>query len=520
MKASSLILAIMVTGIAMILAGCGGGGGGDNGGNTAPTASFTIAPPNGPASTVFAFDASGCIDGQDGTALLQVRWDWDNDGTWDTIFDITKTAIHTYNAPGVYVVKMQVQDTQGNTASTTREVIVDNETPTAAFTVTPTAGDTNTLFQFDASDCTDPQDAPAALQVRWDWENDGAWETAYTTTKTATHTYAAGGTYTVKMVVKDTNGNSNTTTRQVTVNSAPTPAFTVNPTTGGEGTSFAFNASGCTDLQDATALLQVRWDWTNDGAWDTAYSTTKTANHTFSGAGTFTVKMEVKDTGGMTSSTTRPIVVTGPPTAVIDIIPASASGNTGTCFYFDALGSSDNEDPLSALKVRWDFNNDGTWETSYRTFKAINYAFPSAGTFTVVLQVKDTDGLTDTTTRTVTVAELAAPNAIRHFSTTTYTAGTPLLISIVVTPSDSTLAYAIEDTPPEGWAVSDISHAGVYDAVNKKVKWGPFFDNNARTLTYTVTPNGPPWIGGFYGGTVSFDGTNAPIYGDVEIIRE
>jgi len=516
MKANSLILVIVI-GIATMIAGCGGGGGGDNG-NTAPIASFTVAPPNGPVSMVFAFDASGCNDAQDGAAFLQVRWDWDNDGVWDTIFSVTKTAIHTYNTAGNYVVKMQVRDSQGNTSSTTREVIVNNETPTAAFTVAPAAGDTNTLFQFDASGCTDPQDPPGALQVRWDWDNDGTWDTDYSTIKTATHTYAAGGTHTVKLVVKDTDGNSSTTTRQVAVNSAPTAAFTVVPTTGGEGTSFAFNASGCADLQDASALLQVRWDWTNDGTWDTAYSTTKTANHTFGGNGTFTVKMEVKDTGGLTASTTRPIVVTSPPTAAFTVTPAT--GDTGTEFLFDASGSTDNEDLTSELQAQWDWNDDGVWDTAYTTTKTAYHTFTTAGTHTVWLRVKDTDGLTATISHSGTVTEAALPNAIRLFPVETYTPGTMLLVSIVVTPSAATVAYAYEDTPPEGWPVSNINNAGVYDAVNKKVKWGPFFDNNARTFTYTVTP--PIGESGTktFTGRASFDGTNVDTTGNRTILPQ
>ena len=72
--------------------------------------------------------------------------------------------------------------------------------PDAYFTVTPESGTTETEFSFDASNSSDFEDPVSSLQVRWDWENDGNWETNYSTTKTATHQYGAAGTYTVHLL--------------------------------------------------------------------------------------------------------------------------------------------------------------------------------------------------------------------------------------------------------------------------------------------------------------------------------
>ena len=40
-----------------------------------------------------------------------------------------------------------------------------------------------------------------------------------------------------------------------------------------------------------------------------------------------------------------------------------------------------------------------------------------------------------------------------------------------------------------GWTVLTISHGGNYDANNRKVKWGPFFDAGQRDLAYTAQPS-------------------------------
>jgi len=95
-----------------------------------------------------------------------------------------------------------------------------------------------------------------------------------------------------------------------------------------------------------------------------------------------------------------------------------------------------------------------------------------------------------------------------------YTAGQPFTVTVETTPNDQTLSYAVEDTPPAGWGVSGISDGGVFDAVHGKVKWGPFFDNTPRTLTYTLTPPDPSSGPASFAGTASFDGNNEIVAGD------
>lgn len=92
--------------------------------NIAPTAYFTIDPLSGPLSTAFSFDASGSTDTEDDTADLEVRWDWTDDGTYDTDWDVSKTVMHTYSMTDTYTVRLEVRDTGGLTDTTIRQVIV------------------------------------------------------------------------------------------------------------------------------------------------------------------------------------------------------------------------------------------------------------------------------------------------------------------------------------------------------------------------------------------------------------
>ncbi len=89
--------------------------------------------------------------------------------------------------------------------------------PVAAFTVSPTSGDKNTTFNFDASACYDYDEPTGSLQVRWDWDGDGSYDTNYSTTKTATHQYSSYGDKKIILQVKDSSGLTDTTENTISV---------------------------------------------------------------------------------------------------------------------------------------------------------------------------------------------------------------------------------------------------------------------------------------------------------------
>ncbi len=378
-------------------------------GDTKPKADFTYTPSSGDTNTTFQFDASSSSDHEDAASLLQVRWDWENDGTYDTSYSTTKTASHKFSPDGTYTVKLEVLDTYGNTNTKTKQVVVNNAPPTAAFTVNPTIGDASTYFTFDASGCKDNEDATSALQVRWDWFNDGTWDTLWDTNKTVGVTFggATFGQLNVKLEVMDSGGLTGTTTGSVTIDNAPTATFTVSPSSGDTNTTFQFDASNSSDPDVGVYWLEVRWDWEDDGTYDTNWSTTKTATHTYSTPGTYTVRLEVRQfAGSLTDTTTKQIKVTQAsgntaPTASFTVNPPSR--DTTTVFQFDASGSSDHEDAMAALQVRWDWEGDGTYDTSWSTIKTASHTYTTVGAYTVRLQVRDSGNLTGTTTKQVQV---------------------------------------------------------------------------------------------------------------------
>ena len=99
-------------------------------------------------------------------------------------------------------------------------------------------------------------------------------------------------------------------------NNAPVASFEVTPLVGEVGDEFTFDASGSTDAETAVADLMVRWDFDDDGTWDTDYSTEKTGSHTYTAEATYVARLEVKDAGGLTNQTTRQVFVGEAPSEI------------------------------------------------------------------------------------------------------------------------------------------------------------------------------------------------------------
>jgi hypothetical protein len=95
-----------------------------------------------------------------------------------------------------------------------------------------------------------------------------------------------------------------------------------------------------------------------------------------------------------------------------------------------------------------------------------------------------------------------------------YAPGQALAVSIATTPPTGSSNHALEDTPPSGWTISAIDNSGTWDAANRKIKWGPFFDTTARTVRYTATPPAGATGTATFQGVISIDGVPQAICGD------
>ena len=185
--------------------------------NTPPRALFKISPSGGTINTVFGFDASSSTDDYDPDENLLVRWDFEGNGTWDTDWDTEKVLNHQFSNGAKYYVTLEVKDSKGLIDQSVQSFEVSgNAYPNARFTITPSVGFVNSIFTFNALTSTD-DDLLSNLQMRWDFDGDGTWDTEWDTNKTASHQYGSGDTYSVKLEVKDKEGLTDQDIKNVSV---------------------------------------------------------------------------------------------------------------------------------------------------------------------------------------------------------------------------------------------------------------------------------------------------------------
>jgi PKD repeat protein len=169
--------------------------------NTPPVADFTSSIDGQTAS----FDASSSSDVEG--PIASYAW---NFGDGETGTGVNPS--HDYASGGTFNVKLTVTDGGGATDSVTKQVTIDapNQEPKAEFTVS-----TDGLkLSVDGSGSSDPDGTIESYA----W-NFGDGETG--TGAKEEHTYAASGTYDVKLTVTDNGGATKSLTKQVTV--SPTP---------------------------------------------------------------------------------------------------------------------------------------------------------------------------------------------------------------------------------------------------------------------------------------------------------
>jgi PKD repeat protein len=275
--------------------------------------------------------------------------------------------------------------------------------PVARFTVSPTAPGEDQDVIFDGSQSTascvpdpaNPNDATkctptsgAITSYQWDFGNGQTASGARVTTRFPTR-----GTYAVKLVVTNDRGLSNSTTQNLTVAGVanPTVAFEVSPAAPGVNQQVFFDANAS---QPAPGRTITRYDW-NFG--DGYFGSGVTESHRFSRAGSFQVTLTVTDSAGKTGTTSKAVTVgnTIAPTAQFTVSPAAIA--VGQVAFFDGTVSTSTPG-RTITRYEWNFGDNAPVEGP-----RVERVFSRAGGYSVTLTVTDSNGATDTETKTVTV---------------------------------------------------------------------------------------------------------------------
>lgn len=225
-----------------------------------------------------AFDGSGS-SAASGATVTGYAWDF-GDGSTSTAAKPT----HRYDDDGSFTVKLVVTDSRGvSSTPLTRAISVAHSSPVASFV----SAVESRVLTVDGSASSASDDA--TLQFSWDFGDGNTGQG-----KTASHTYAEPGTYTVKLTVLDSLGATGTMSQSVTAvqdSVIASDGFSRTTATGWGAADVGGSWSGTTGLSVADGVGKMT---TPAGQSRTTTLPTAIGNST----STFTVSMDKASTGG------------------------------------------------------------------------------------------------------------------------------------------------------------------------------------------------------------------------------
>jgi PKD repeat protein len=335
--------------------------------NVTPTSGIAPLPVTASATTTLSLGtvASTTINFGDGTTVNSA------------------SASHTYTAAGTYTITATSTDSFGVKKSTTSTVTVAaNQPPIAALSLSLANGVAPAAVTASTAASSDPDGTVASSSINF---GDGTVMSG----PSATHTYAAAGTYTVTATVTDDKGGSSTTSASATL-SAPNVTVTapVSGSTMDSPVHFVASSTAPTGRTISTWAVLV------DGA--SAYSgaaATLDANVTVA-PGSHSISIQATDSAGSVYTKALSLTVNNkPPTASLAL--STASTTTGSAVNA-SVTASDPDGSIASYSVAF---GDGFVATT----PTASHAYTAAGTYTVTATATDNNGAKATSSSTVTV---------------------------------------------------------------------------------------------------------------------
>jgi parallel beta-helix repeat protein len=182
--------------------------------------------------------------------------------------------------------------------------------------------------------------------------------------------------------------------------SPPVSSLSVSPSSGFAPLAVTADASASTDT-DATPIASYRFDF-GDGSPVVGPQSGATATHAYTAAGTYTVTVTVRDTGGLSSTAQQQVIVTedNPPAVALTVTPSS--GPAPLDVAAEASGSDTDGTPIASYT--FDFGDGSV--VGPQPQSTASHRYTTAGTYTVTVTVRDEAGLQSQATRQVAVSSV------------------------------------------------------------------------------------------------------------------
>jgi len=287
--------------------------------------------------------------------------------------------------------------------------------PTADFTYLPLLPLTEETITFNASSSLPGwngiEESPI-VNYSWDFGDSNITETS---NPIITHNYTEADTYTVTLNVTDAQGFWNITSKQITVSLltwGPTASFEYSPALPLVDQTVTFNASESLPGWNGTAvspIVSYAWDF-DDG--NTTTTSTPIITYSYTTENTYTVVLNVTDDQGLwnTTSKTITVIVIYGPTANFTYSPSvPCRDQTVTFNASSSLPGWNGTHIKPIVNYTWDFGDSTPIVTEADPI--ITHSYTTADTYTVILNVTDSQDLWNTTSKLIIVLEPYGPVA-------------------------------------------------------------------------------------------------------------
>jgi len=305
-----------------------------------------------------------------------------------------RIASHTYAKGGTYTVTLTIIDEAGVTSTKTRKITVStpSKNPVSNIATTPVAvkniisGTAPLSVKFDA--LPPPDMKSDIVEYAWDFDGDGTLDKFG---QSVTNIFADKGTFVTTLTLTDSDDNQVRSEVTVQIGSPGIHAkINADPITGVVPLTVKFDASASTYFDGS--IISYLWDF-GDGT--PKRQDASKISYKYTKIGTYTASVTVVGNDGKRATEKQIITVQN--------VPVKA------CFTLNRKESPAPADIVlnanctsgTIQKYNWDLDGDGLFNDV--TGPQVSKIFTDPGTYTVGLEVTDTQGIVDTLTDTITI---------------------------------------------------------------------------------------------------------------------
>ncbi|HMJ84933.1 MAG TPA: PKD domain-containing protein, partial [Vicinamibacterales bacterium] len=179
----------------------------------APTANFTSSPTAPVVNELVVFDSSSTTV-PTGRTITDYAWNFGDDTP--IIHGDNRIISHNFARAGTFIVNLVVTDNTGATGQRSAQVVVGSGDPIPVITASPTTAAAGTQIGFSSAGSKTFGGATIA-SYSWNFGDPGSGVNNTSALANPTHTFAAAGTYTVRLTITDSQGRVGTVTISITI---------------------------------------------------------------------------------------------------------------------------------------------------------------------------------------------------------------------------------------------------------------------------------------------------------------